>query len=66
MTPITLLHQGMTLVAVALTGGTVNLYSGRQVMDTIKTTDTVSGILFGRFGQEEHSLILVTISKISI
>ncbi|KAJ9590443.1 hypothetical protein L9F63_016530 [Diploptera punctata] len=62
MTPVSLPHQGLTLVAVALTGGTVNLYSGRQIMDTIKTPDTVSGILFGRFGQEEHSLVLVTIS----
>ncbi|PSN55735.1 Bardet-Biedl syndrome 1 protein [Blattella germanica] len=62
MAPIHLQHQGMTLVAVALTGGTVNLYSGRQVMDTITAPDSVSGILFGRFGQEEHSLVLVTIS----
>ncbi|PSN31137.1 hypothetical protein C0J52_24948 [Blattella germanica] len=44
-------HQGMTLVAVALTGGTVNLYSGQQVMDTITAPDSVSGILFGRRAQ---------------
>ncbi|XP_069683842.1 BBSome complex member BBS1 [Periplaneta americana] len=62
MTSIPLAHQGLTMVAVALTGGTVNLYSGRQVMDTIAAPDTVSGLLFGRFGQEDHSLVLVTIS----
>jgi Bardet-Biedl syndrome 1 protein len=50
-------------VAVALTGGTVNFYSGCQVMDTIAAPDTVSALVFGRFGQEDHSLVLVTISK---
>jgi hypothetical protein len=34
------------------------------VMDTITAPDTVSALLFGRFGQEDHSLVLVTISKI--
>jgi len=33
-------------------------------MDTITAPDTVSALLFGRFGQEDHSLVLVTISKI--
>jgi hypothetical protein len=50
-------------VAVALAGGTVNFYSGCQLMDTITAPDTVSALLFGRFGQEDNSLVLVTISK---
>ncbi|KDR20997.1 Bardet-Biedl syndrome 1 protein homolog [Zootermopsis nevadensis] len=62
MAPVPLHHLGLTLVAVALTGGTVNFYSGCQIMDTITASDTVSALLFGRFGQEDHSLILVTIS----
>lgn len=62
VTPIPLHHLGLTLVAVALTGGTINFYSGCQLMDTITAPDTVSALLFGRFGQEEHSLVLVTIS----
>lgn len=62
MAPVPLHHLGLTLVAVALTGGSVNFYSGCQVMDTITAPDTVSALLFGRFGQEDHSLVLVTIS----
>lgn len=64
MVPVPLHHLGLTLVAVALTGGSVCFYSGCQMMDTITAPDTVSALLFGRFGQEDHSLVLVTISKI--
>jgi Bardet-Biedl syndrome 1 protein len=64
MAPVPLHHLGLTLVAVALTGGSISFYSGCQVMDTITAPDTVSALLFGRFGQEDHSLVLVTISKI--
>jgi Bardet-Biedl syndrome 1 protein len=62
MAPVPLHHLGLTLVAVALTGGSVSFYSGCQVMDTVTAPDTVSALLFGRFGQEDHSLVLVTIS----
>ncbi|PNF34883.1 hypothetical protein B7P43_G03122 [Cryptotermes secundus] len=62
VTPVPLHHLGVTLVAVAITGGTVNFYSGCQLMDTITAPDTVSALLFGRFGQEDHSLVLVTIN----
>nr|CAD7442868.1 unnamed protein product [Timema bartmani] len=61
LTPLALPHVGTTLVCVALLGGAVHFYSGRQLCDVITAPDTVSAMLFGRFGQEEHSLILVTV-----
>lgn len=53
-------HQGNTLVAVAMRGGQVCLYSGRHLVDVISAPDLVTAITFGRFGQEDHCLILVT------
>nr|CAD7602763.1 unnamed protein product [Timema genevievae] len=63
LTPLALPHVGTTLVCVALLGGAVHFYSGRQLCDVITAPDTVSAMLFGRFGQEEHSLILVTVGE---
>lgn len=60
---IPLPHQGLTLTAVALNGGLICFYHGKQLVDTIIAADSIAGMLFGRFGQEEHCLILVTISK---
>lgn len=60
---IPLPHQGLTLIAVALNGGLICFYHGKQLVDTIIAADSIAGMLFGRFGQEEHCLILVTISK---
>ncbi|KAK6620339.1 hypothetical protein RUM44_006740 [Polyplax serrata] len=60
--PIPLHHQGLTLMAVALEGGTVSFYHGKEVVDTLMAADTVAGMVFGRFGQEEHCLVLITIS----
>lgn len=56
-------HQGLTLIAVALTGGLICFYHGKQLVDTIIAADSIAGMLFGRFGQEDHCLILVTNSK---
>ncbi|XP_068081966.1 Bardet-Biedl syndrome 1 protein homolog [Anabrus simplex] len=61
MTLMPLHHQSISLVVVALAGGTVHFYHGRQLVDVITVPDTVSAVRFGHFGQEEHSLILVTV-----
>ncbi|XP_046994984.1 Bardet-Biedl syndrome 1 protein homolog [Schistocerca americana] len=55
-------QQGLCLVAVALSGGLVKLYSGQQLVDTIATPDTVAALRFGRFGQEENSLVLIAVA----
>lgn len=60
---IPLPHQSTTLVAVALTGGVLQLYHNRQVVDIIKAPQSVSGLVFGRFGQEENALIMFTVGK---
>ncbi|KAL0268054.1 UNVERIFIED_CONTAM: hypothetical protein PYX00_010138 [Menopon gallinae] len=62
--PVTLSHLSLTLIAVALSGGTIQFYNGRQLVDTIVAADTIAGMIFGQFGQEDHCLILVTISGI--
>lgn len=60
---IPLLHQSTTLMAVALEGGTICFYNGREMVDTIMAADTIAGMIFGRFGQEEHCLVLLTVGK---
>lgn len=61
--PIPLPHQSVTLIAVSLTGGLLQLYNGRQLVDIIKAPQSVSGLAFGRFGQEENALIMFTVGK---
>lgn len=58
---IPLPHQSATIIAVSLTGGLLQLYNGRQMVDVIKAPQTVSGVVFGRFGQEENALIMFTV-----
>ncbi|KAK3932957.1 Bardet-Biedl syndrome 1 protein-like protein [Frankliniella fusca] len=59
--PIPLPHQSTTLIAVSLNGGLLQLYNGRQLVDVIKATQSVSGLAFGKFGQEENALIMFTV-----
>ncbi|KAE8740184.1 hypothetical protein FOCC_FOCC014304 [Frankliniella occidentalis] len=59
--PIPLPHQSTTLVAVSLNGGLLQLYNGRQLVDVIKAPQSVSGLVFGKFGQEENALIMFTV-----
>ncbi|XP_034243484.1 Bardet-Biedl syndrome 1 protein homolog [Thrips palmi] len=59
--PVPLPHQSATLVAVSLNGGLLQLYNGRQLVDVIKAPQSVSGLVFGRFGQEENALIMFTV-----
>ncbi|XP_059613859.1 Bardet-Biedl syndrome 1 protein [Phlebotomus argentipes] len=61
MVPVLLSHLGMTLVCVALFGGLVQLYLGKHLVDQFTAPDTVSAMTFGRLGQEDHVLVLVTV-----
>ncbi|XP_063232588.1 Bardet-Biedl syndrome 1 protein homolog [Bacillus rossius redtenbacheri] len=60
MVAVVLKHVATTLLCVALRGGAVHFYQDRQLVDSLTAPDTVSAVYFGRYGQEEHSLILVT------
>lgn len=62
MTCITLSHLGLTLVCVALDGGKVQLYSAKKLVDEFTVPVTVTAIVFGRMGQEDHVLALNTIT----
>lgn len=61
MTPISLSHLGLSLVCVALEGGQVQLYSAKKLVDEFSAPMTVTAIVFGRLGQEDHVLALNTI-----
>jgi Bardet-Biedl syndrome 1 protein len=61
MTTVTLPHFGINLVCVALTGGQIQLYSQKKFVDQFYAPETVSAMTFGRLGQEDHVLILITI-----
>ncbi|XP_046391264.1 Bardet-Biedl syndrome 1 protein homolog isoform X2 [Ischnura elegans] len=61
---VPLIHLGLTLVAVALAGGTVNFYHEKMLVDVMKFQETVSALAFGSYGQEENTLVAVTYSGI--
>lgn len=63
MTQIMLAHLGITLVAVALLGGKVQIYLQKKLVDEFEMAETVTSMIFGRLGQEEHVLVLATICK---
>ncbi|KAH8398752.1 hypothetical protein KR222_002710 [Zaprionus bogoriensis] len=58
--PLLLAHLGITLVAVALQGGTVQFYLQRYLVDQFVVPDTVAAMQYGRMGVEEHVLVLTT------
>jgi len=45
-------------VVVALANGELRVYNGKLLVSTSKLQDVVTGMRFGRFGREDHSLIL--------
>lgn len=61
MVPIGLEHLSQTLVCVALRGGAVQMYGQSVLVDQFIAPATVSTMTFGRLGQEEHVLVLITI-----
>lgn len=63
MVSITLSHIGQTLVCVALRGGLVQIYSNKVVVDQFSVVESVSAMAFGKLGQEDHVLVLITIGR---
>lgn len=62
MTPVGLDHLSQTLVCVAMQGGLVQLYGQMFLVDQFTAPTTVSALLFGKLGQEDHVLVLVTVN----
>lgn len=61
---IPLKHLSTSLVAVGMKDGAVQIYKGRHLVDHFSAADTPSVIIFGRMGQEEHVLVIITISNL--
>ena len=60
---VPLKHQSTCLLAVGLRGGAIQFYKGRDLVDIMSVSETPGAITFGHMGQEEHVLIIVTLSK---
>lgn len=60
---VPLKHQSACLLAVGLRGGAIQLYKGRDLVDVINISETPGAITFGHMGQEEHVLVIVTLSN---
>ena len=53
-------QRGFKATVVGLADKTVCVYKDKFLVNKITTPDVVSAILFGKFGREEGSLIMVT------
>nr|CAI5861276.1 unnamed protein product [Callosobruchus analis] len=53
-------HLSITLTAVGLKNGTIQIYHGRKCVDQTSVPGSPSVIKFGQLGQEENALITVT------
>lgn len=62
MVPIGLEHLSQTLICVALRGGMVQMYGQSVLVDQFMAPSTVSTMTFGQLGQEDHVLVLITVS----
>lgn len=64
MTTINLPHIGQHgLTCIALRGGLVQIHSNKVIVDQFSVSETVSAMAFGRLGQEDHVLVLITEGK---
>ncbi|XP_073843489.1 Bardet-Biedl syndrome 1 [Musca autumnalis] len=61
MTMINLGHLGLSLICVALEGGVVQFYMQKYLVDEFQIDGTVSSMVFGYLGLEEHVLCLTTL-----
>ncbi|CAF4843961.1 unnamed protein product [Pieris macdunnoughi] len=60
ITQVPVTHLGVTLVAVSLVSGHLNLYDGKAKRDSMFIRDIASVIKFGQLGQEEHVFTIIT------
>lgn len=63
MVPLQIHHLGITLVCVAMKGGLIQIYSQKVLVDQFFAPETVSAMKFGRLGQEDYVLVLITNGK---
>eukprot|EP00698_Gefionella_okellyi_P003862 TRINITY_DN13580_c0_g1_i1.p1 TRINITY_DN13580_c0_g1~~TRINITY_DN13580_c0_g1_i1.p1 ORF type:complete len:572 (-),score=130.88 TRINITY_DN13580_c0_g1_i1:93-1808(-) len=52
--------RGVAAVAVALENKEIRVYNGKQLISLTKTDDVVNGLVFGRYGREDHALVMST------
>lgn len=60
MTPLSLPYLGISMVCVGLQGGCVQIYSKKLLVDEINVNDPVTAMIFGKLGQEENVLTMVS------
>ena len=54
--------RGAKACIVALANGEVRVYNGKTLINTIHIKDVVSGMKFGRYGREDSTLVMTTMS----
>ncbi|XP_076235739.1 BBSome complex member BBS1-like [Calliopsis andreniformis] len=54
-------QSGLSLLAVSTAGYGIRVYDGKHHVDTLKTMEPVSALKYGRMGQEERTMAMVTI-----
>ncbi|XP_076676862.1 BBSome complex member BBS1-like isoform X2 [Andrena cerasifolii] len=55
-------QSGLSLLAVSTAGYGVRVYDGKHHVDTLKMIEPVSTLKYGRMGQEERTMTMVTVS----
>ncbi|XP_026824793.1 Bardet-Biedl syndrome 1 protein homolog [Ooceraea biroi] len=54
-------QNGLSLLAVSTAGYGVRIYDGKHHVDTVKIMEPVSALKYGRMGQEERTIAMVTV-----
>ncbi|XP_076675482.1 BBSome complex member BBS1-like isoform X2 [Andrena cerasifolii] len=54
-------QSGLSLLAVSTAGYGVRVYDGKHHVDTLKMVEPVSTLKYGRMGQEERTMTMVTV-----
>ncbi|BES90328.1 bardet-Biedl syndrome 1 [Nesidiocoris tenuis] len=55
-------NLALTLIAVNLARGNINLYNDSHLVYVITTQEPIHSMVFGRYGQEEHALLSIAAS----
>ncbi|EFN86690.1 Bardet-Biedl syndrome 1 protein homolog [Harpegnathos saltator] len=54
-------QSGLSLLAVSTAGHGIRIYDGKHHVDTVKVMEPVSALKYGRMGQEERTIAMVTV-----
>ena len=55
-------QKGSKACIIALANGEVRVYNGKILINTVQIRDIVTGMRFGRYGREDATLIMTTVS----